>query len=500
MPTNVGPPSFKSSLMTDFPCLACGFLIISHCDFPEFLCNLREHDIFCNTSLEWMEEFRTFHNEEPFLSGIGCHPGPYNPDQNSGRFNALLDPTRHYNDGNQQNSDEITFKPRSRCSNEAELDIVGYSIHQSCWRLLENQAQRHGVASLMNPQYIAFLYNLYRSTFDGSGREDTNEFGGLLDSKNRFDGYSISPVLHDAVFDPANINQISILIRQARDQAVVPLKESPIFGRVRNLNIRRAQSSSSHGNSRPSLHALPLEIISMIIEHIPTASLLDFWIAFPGAPDYMPQRFWRSRFSYGMDFGHLFEFEQIWNANNIHWYTLFWKAREIANSPTSGPPIRNRRRILPIVDQLVKLAIKYENKEVEGIDRNTEHPILLQTDGLSAHKANLPLPPSWEIRTLDLSTVRIGSRQYICGLRINESISGLGYHHHDTSERFEINIGSDGFVQEFLIHMDRFGMRGLQLITSHGCKYGRILETSSSDELSLTVLPVGKQLIGHFDV
>ncbi|KAK2808280.1 hypothetical protein FQN50_004839 [Emmonsiellopsis sp. PD_5] len=417
---------------------------------------------------------------------------------NECRFNAPLDPTRHYNDDNHQDSDVIAFNPRLHCFRKEQLDVVGYSIHQSCWRLLENQAERHGVKFLNNPQYTDFLYQLYQSAFDGSGREYTNEFGGLLDlDKIRFGGYSISPVLHDAVFDPADIKQISILIRQARDQAVVPLKESPIFGRVRNLNINRAKSWSSHGNSRSFLHALPFEIILMIIEYIPTASLLDFWIAFPGAPDYMPQRFWRSRFGYGMDFGHLFEFEQIWNANNIPWYTLFWKAREMTNSHTSGPPIRNRRRILPIVDQLVKLAIRYENKEVEGIEQNAEHPVLLQTDGFSLHKANLSLPPSWEIRTLHLSTVWIGSRQYICGLRINES--GLGYHHHDTSERFEINMTSDGFVQEFLIHMDRFGLRGLQLITSNGSKYGIMFETSSSDELSMTVLPVGKQLIGHFD-
>ncbi|PGH28730.1 hypothetical protein GX50_08534 [[Emmonsia] crescens] len=137
-----------------------------------------------------------------------------------------------------------------------------------------------------------------------------------------------------------------------------------------------------------------------------------------------------------MEFGHLFEFQQLWNGLDIQWYTLFWKVREISDSSDAGLPIRNRCRILPVVDHMVKLSIKYADKSIEGIKQDSIHPILLETDRFSAHQEKLTLPPSWEIKSLHISSIQIGSRQYISGLRINDSTSGLGYHHEDSCEIF----------------------------------------------------------------
>lgn len=237
----------------------------------------------------------------------------------------------------------------------------------------------------------------------------------------------------------------------------------------------------------------------MIVELISLRDLLSLWIASPAAPDFLIQSFWRSRFKPGMEFGHLFEFQRLWNSPYVHWYTLFWKVQKLSTCPP-GSAIRNRRRILAVADRMVELGLKYVNQSLEGTDKAFVNPILLETNGVLSCKTHMTLPPPSEIKELHISTIELGSRRYISGIRINGRTDGLGFYHECSGEIFRIDTASHGSVREILCYMDNMGIRGLYLVTDRGRKVGRIHESAAGDQLSRGMLPMGKQLIAHIDV
>lgn len=315
-------------------------------------------------------------------------------------------------------------------------------------------------------------------------------------------GVLTSTTVSDATFNPLDTEPTSILIERAKAKNLTLLNEVPIFGRMRmNLN-QQPPTTTTRPPAERALHALPEEIISLILEHLSMRDLLSLWIASPLVPDYLPQAFWRSRFQHGMELGFFFEFRELWDTTYVHWYTLYWKAKEITSSIHRMPAIRNRRRILAMVDHTVRLTLKYVNKPAEGAPsrRPPVDPILFEANGVSSCRAEMALPPTSEIKELHISTIHFGIRRYITGLRINDSIDGLGFYHPGSCETFRIDTASHGSVQEILCYVDLIGIRGLYLVTDKGQKIGRFNEPASRDLVSLGVLPIGKQLIAHLDV
>lgn len=238
----------------------------------------------------------------------------------------------------------------------------------------------------------------------------------------------------------------------------------------------------------------------MIVERLSVQDVLNFWIAFPNVPDHFPQNFWRSRFARGMEFGHIFEIRDLWDTPNIHWYAIFWRMKDFASSSDVGPSIRNRRRILSVVDQMIDVVLEYVGLPLEGDKEGSLHPIVLETDGFVAHQKQLALPSPAQIKTLHVSTTQLSGRQYVCGLRINDSQKGLGYFSGHLCETFQVAPSQNGYVQKLGCYMDCMGVRGIYVTTESGWTTGIIPESHSMGRLSQGVLPLGQKLIGYFDV
>lgn len=152
-----------------------------------------------------------------------------------------------------------------------------------------------------------------------------------------------------------------------------------------------------------------------------------------------------------------------------------------------------------MVDHTIGLASKYIDCPVEGDKGDPLDPILLETDGFSAHQMRLSLPPPDQIKALHISTVQLGSRQYISGLRLNDSPSGLGYYHR-LSKTLRIDTSLNGPIQVIICFMDHMGLRGLRVVTNCGWKANVFPKLCSERGLSQGVLPIGKLLVAHLDV
>jgi hypothetical protein len=303
---------------------------------------------------------------------------------------------------------------------------------------------------------------------------------------------------HDAMYDPFNIDSVVQLVGKAQASASMPMAQRPIFVQKRESRI---SISDAHPEShlRSPLRLLSAEILDMVFEQLTISDLLSLWLASSKVPDYFPPRFWRSRFKYGMEFGHLFEAKALWHMPNVDWYALFWKVRDLLSS-SAGFHIRNRRRALFVIDRVVDLVSLYTNRSLEGTEGHPANAILLETDGLSAHQRLITLPQLAQIEAIHISTVQLNGRWYISGLRVNDGASGLGYYHECTSTTLNVDVAIHGCVCQIGCYMDRYGVRGLYLITESGWTTGISLEAEAAKSLSQGVLPIGEELNGHFDV
>ncbi|EEP79439.1 predicted protein [Uncinocarpus reesii 1704] len=444
-------PKLTSHILLKFPCSICGFIIIARPDIPTLFANLERHGVSCNAPSEWLSDLRAFHPHEPFLTGVGRNLGPGDILDGS---HAPSDPAKSCDDGDYQDSDRISFKIRLPPHYQPGPLDVGYPIHHACWQLLHRQAQLQGIEDLTDARYTDFLFQLHNSTLDGTGQVWSGDYGGLLGPAGEI---RISTA-YDACFNPFDIGAVTAFIKRARAKMVPRMQERPVFGRERkSRELACLFRSLDPLGSKPCFDALPLEIIYLVMEQLSVRDILNFWIASPSVPDFFPQRFWRSRFELGMEFGHLFEFRDLWHNQDVHWYTLFWKARDLLSSPEVGTPIRNRRRILPVADRTIELASKYVDCPVEGDEGEPLDPILLETDGFSAHRMRLSLPSPDQIKALHISTVQVGCQQYISGLRLNDSRTGLGYYHGSTSKSFQIDTSLRGPVREIICFTDYMG-------------------------------------------
>lgn len=246
------------------------------------------------------------------------------------------------------------------------------------------------------------------------------------------------------------------------------------------------------------MESLPLEVQYMIFEHLAIRDLLSLWMASPTIPDRFPQRFWRSRFQPNTELGYLFGAVKLWSIPKVDWYALFWGVRE-QSSPGVQSQIRNRRRIISIIDQNSELVSKYGDRLPEGRDDHIENPTLLETDGVYLHQKSLAVPAPADVESLHVSIVYLNGRDYVSGLRINDVQHELGYYHPETSQTFQL-VSAHGRAREILLYMDRVCIRGIALVTDDGWSTGMTPSPETRLQLSEGVLPLGEHLVGQFDV
>lgn len=184
----------------------------------------------------------------------------------------------------------------------------------------------------------------------------------------------------------------------------------------------------------------------MIVEQLTIRDLFNLWITSPTMPVALPQRFWRSRFKPGMDRGYIIEAWPLRHVPDVDWYTLFWESKELLSSGVRFH-INNRRRILPAIDRIAELAFLYQDALPMGDDSNLVDPILLESDGLILHRKSLTLPPPDKLKSVHISTIYLGSIQYLCGLRVNDDADGLGYCHFGTSHTCRSALPTDRSVR-----------------------------------------------------
>lgn len=310
---------------------------------------------------------------------------------------------------------------------------------------------------------------------------------------------SRSAVERDATFDPFSIGVISRLVNRARANDRGRMNHRPIFGRTRSPTHSSATSTELHS----PLDCLPPELLHIVVEHLPTRDLLNFWLACPAVPDVFPQRFWRSRFKPGMDLGYMFEVWPLWCEPSVDWYAVYWELRKLSIRPPSSGiqcQLRNRHRIVRIIDRIAELVTTYESAMQMGEEEDDlTNPTLLETNGRVLHRKSMRLPGPGEFETIHISTVRVNEREYVSGLTLNSDSYGLGYRHPSTSRTFPI-AASHGCVREVRCYMNDSGVLGMSFVTESGYSTGITPKINEAEMISQGVLPLGQRLVGHFDV
>lgn len=298
----------------------------------------------------------------------------------------------------------------------------------------------------------------------------------------------------DARCDPFHLGAVEQLVRDAKVSAAGhPTQKQLLFGRPRK------QRTDSDNQCYSVFEQLPPEILNIILENLPTPDVFSLWLASSIVPDQLPPSFWKSRFAKGMDFGHLFEAMDLWDTPHIDWYDLFFKVKGLLSTPANFH-IRNRRRTLLMIDAVAKLMSKYVERPVEGIDYSDIDPVLLETDGIYIHKKLVTMPRPAEISTICISTLQSKDKEYVTGVRVNhDNGCVLGYFHEPESLSFSVDPSSDT-LSEIGCYMDKGGVRGLYFTTETGRRFGMHMEPEVDALLSCGILPLGKHLIGHFDV
>ena len=147
------------------------------------------------------------------------------------------------------------------------------------------------------------------------------------------------------------------------------------------------------------LETLPEEVLDLVCQMLPTEDLLNCWKAIGVDPDSVRPAFWKSRFAPGLDFGFVYEFDEIWNNEDVDWGAVQLEVgRHLSPGATDGRGMRNRQRILGVLEQIVGLIFLPIAKESEGIyeaprrsdllcpvpDPGTCTP-MLRTDGFQLH-------------------------------------------------------------------------------------------------------------------
>lgn len=198
-----------------------------------------------------------------------------------------------------------------------------FPFHEVCWQLLLHRAR--AVNEALNPSRIApHLFALFYNMPGGATIE-------VADGRVRslFD-YAPRGVRDYSDFDPDE--DFDFLIPKPEQLSSPPLAMS---GLAENHDI---------------FARLPSEIILLVIEHMPTASLSSLRLASRSVaavsqPELLDQSFWHSRFQNENEMAFVFaNREFILPPSPIDWRQLYCCATQMLRNGSSG--LRNRRRIV----------------------------------------------------------------------------------------------------------------------------------------------------------
>ena len=288
---------------------------------------------------------------------------------------------------------------------------------------------------------------------------------------------------------------IARLVERVKNSQLNSWTPRQVFGRKRDSQKGRTEHSDNS-----SLSVLPKELILEIVKYLRLSDLLNFWLAYRRVPDIPPTDFWRSRFDQGMEldyFGN--EVAELYPLKNIPWYTIFWKARNV-NYRGDPSPIRNRRRILALADELIGLVKRYADRPVEGTPAAPINSVSFHSHGYVAYELQVELPPVDEIRSVHVSSIIMGGCRYVSGIRINDATSGIGYCHQVPSETLHVDVDANDVVKNIGWYMDSSGILAIYLVTEQGNTPCVDIEHIPAGNVSHGRLPMGERLIGHFDV
>lgn len=325
----------------------------------------------------------------------------------------------------------------------------GFPFHEACWSLLEK-------ALCPKPVPQQHLYEVCCS-LPFSRRLGCltwgHYFGGLVSADDNhyiWDDLYVARQLTFAKMDPYVVPEIPSLCCEAPlslDISTVALKIPDMFTQ------------------------LPLEIIILISQHLPTGDYLNARLASPSFhPVFYVQRFWASKFLPGGDRSWVFE---TWDWESpCDWR---WLYRRTANV-SSG--MRNRKRVWRLAEDLKRILLLQWREPIQNFVADDASNNWLEAAGdllpatmrrqyhgfnrgcLQFHEKRVHIPPD-QLSQLAFSLIRSGAITFITGIRFISIEGGdiqLGY---ISDEEHVLNMTS---LKGFNLAVGSRGIQGIQCI------------------------------------
>ncbi|KAK3306367.1 uncharacterized protein B0T15DRAFT_395083 [Chaetomium strumarium] len=414
-------------------------------------------------SVSWRNEFRGLctSSEGLMLTGVGRYTDP-----TRGAFIAPRNPSARWDDPGYESPDEDQFGAMSQPEINGKRGLI---FHAACWSLLEQ-------AFYPNPVPHDRLFEVCDSlpyVMDGSSLNWGHDYGGLAILKDkeffpwepRFaDRYFPEGIYHTAYsVDPFPVAEV--------EQILTERPQAPPVMFTSSSSVPKAAAFPGHD----PFNSLPVELCSAIAEYLSTSDALNarlssraFWHLFDS------QQFWASRFKAGSDRSWLFEVRNQKDGRNWRW--LYH--RTALNRVKEG--LLNRRRIWALI-QGIKAILELRWRELPAdlppawhLDPEHEGEWVLaagsvreEPEGFSQLEEGCRRFKSQKLRIaghisrIAVSTVRLGSLEYIAGISLTTAageVVRLGYS--NTAERSVHLAGLAGFRLAVGLH----GIHGLQCI------------------------------------
>ncbi|KAI9759595.1 MAG: hypothetical protein M1840_003246 [Geoglossum simile] len=496
-------------------CVFCGFCVASPGESrPPFWAE--------DADLNWLGEFRALRDRyedsdgEAFLTGIGVSQR-----QRLDEPCAPSDRRVRYDDPGYQESRRDRFRTRTRLPRPRRNEKlgIGYQIHASCWELFRHWHFRRIGRDPGGPD-LKCLFAVLQSTLWGHGGGDWGgTYGGLFDRKTGINYTRLFPKdfsnvtrltnkgsfdfasIPEAVADPIGIPEIEEIMAGVEPGLTKVMDIELLFG---SRPEKRSQASCE------ALDSLPDVPLHMVFEYLHVRDMRNLWFATRCVPDSLPQSFWKSRFTPELDLGFVYETDEKWSVSGLDWRTIYAKVKALLSAPRARSRIRNRRRILGILEKVVGLLPLYAEKEPEGdfvepqrLDLLSPGPrigaqaSMLSSDGFQMHWRRFGWPD--KIEALTVSRISLGSKKYISGFRVSPLPVGMGYFHDSLSTEINLPQGTHDRIRYIGFHLDQLGIRGIYLVTDDNRTIGIIDVPDRTGLSSQGVLPARGDLIGTFD-
>jgi hypothetical protein len=419
--------------------------------------------------------------DEPRLSGVGLFP-------DAGNDLFTVPSLFHV----RWDDEALSHSEKLRLTQRSENNICGYAfiLHLSCSTLLQ---EFFGP----KPIPVARLVEVFKScpiqsNCCGMGLNWGHDYGGCIpldnlhpweekdfDNSSSFDNEGQYQYVKA---DPWTVLNLSKLIQRASvaNQSNPNLK---ILGlKQRKLLDKKTADDSMIPNC---LTNLPVEILGIIMEYIPTPDVKSLAQASTGlkiiVPSRLGQSFWASRFAFASEFEFVFEARK--HRGNLDWRWLYF---EIVKILRHDQGLKNRRRVWRILQSsslLELLSLRWSgdqtllpvNQNANELRWKTVHGSLLQRTDFATRcqttYTQQTLIPTF-LRQVTISYILVGDTTYITGVSFisNEGQRVcVGYTAKGKSslnlidQAIDISMAS---IQGFILAVGSKGIHALQLVTS----------------------------------